>query len=83
MSSCGINFAVRFSAVNHRKGIMESTAERRHDDQLRAVIEQAIEFKSTIGQSVAMSFLVEHYVPLPLLQRVLMRTGKLSHEIST
>lgn len=52
---------------------MEITIERRHDDALRAVINQAIEFKQTLGPAVAASFLVEHYVPSPLLQRVLMR----------
>lgn len=51
---------------------MESTAERRSDNELRAIIDQAIEFRKTLGQSVAVSFLVEHHVPPPLLQRVLM-----------
>jgi hypothetical protein len=53
-------------------GIMEIVPERRHDDESRAVIDQAIEFKKTLGQNVDVSFLVEHYVPPPLLQRVLM-----------
>ena len=55
---------------------MEITAERRRDVELRTVIDQAIEFKKTLGQSVAVSFLVEHYVPPPLLQRVLMAPAK-------
>ena len=54
---------------------MEITIERRHDDGLRAVIDQAIELKKTSGQSVAVSFLVENYVPPPLLQRVLIQPG--------
>ncbi len=52
---------------------MEITTERRHDPQLRAVIDQAIEFKKSIGKSSAISFLVEHHVPPPLLERVLMQ----------
>jgi hypothetical protein len=35
---------------------MEITIERRHDDALRAVINQAIEFKQTLGPAVAASF---------------------------
>ncbi len=51
---------------------MENT-DRRKDAELRAVIDQAIEFKKTMGQGVAMSFLAEHYIPSPLLERVLVR----------
>ena len=51
---------------------MESNTERRHDLQMRAVIDQAIEFKRSLGMGGAVSFLVEHHVPPPLLQRVLM-----------
>ena len=57
---------------------MEIAVERRHDDALRAVIDQAIEFKRTLGQRIAVSFLVEHYVPPPLLQRVLMQANPVS-----
>ena len=52
---------------------MELNTERRHDIQLRAVIDQAIEFKNSLGIGGAVSFLVEHHVPPPLLQRVLMQ----------
>ena len=55
---------------------MEINTERRHDVQLRAVIDQAIEFKKSMGASGAVSFLVEHHVPPPLLQRVLMQTNE-------
>ncbi len=55
---------------------MEMVAERRSDGEMRAVIDQAIEYKKTLGQGVAVSFLVEHYVPLSLLQRVLMQDAK-------
>ncbi|MBC7415337.1 MAG: hypothetical protein H7327_10435 [Herminiimonas sp.] len=51
---------------------MEGNTERRHDLQLRAIIDQAIEFKNSLGTGGAVSFLVEHHVPPPLLQRVLM-----------
>lgn len=60
---------------------MEVTAERRSDTKMRAVIDQAIEFKKTLGQRVAVSFLVEHYVPPPLLQRVLMQTVEPSCDV--
>lgn len=56
---------------------MEISTERRHDLQLRAVIDQAIEFKNSIGIVGAVSFLVEHHVPPPLLQRVLMPATEL------
>lgn len=46
--------------------------ERRSDDAMREVITQALEFKNTLGQSGAVAFLVEHHVPPPVLQRVLM-----------
>ena len=59
---------------------MKATVERRHDTELRAVIDRAIEFKRTLGQSAAASFLVEHYVPPPLLQRVLMRAAEPSSD---
>ena len=62
---------------------MEITAERRSDTEMRAVIDQALEFKKTLGQSVAVSFLVEHHVPPPLLQRVLMQTVKPSRDVGT
>ena len=52
---------------------MNLNTERRHDLELRAVIDQAVEFKRSIGTSGAVSFLVEHHVPPPLLQRVLMQ----------
>ena len=55
---------------------MEMVAERRTDGELRAVIDQAIEYKKTLGQNVAVSFLVEHYVPPCLLQRVLMQEAE-------
>ena len=51
---------------------MESMLERRSDDAMREVITQALEFKNTLGQSSAVAFLVEHHVPPPVLQRVLM-----------
>ena len=54
---------------------MNINTERRHDLELRAVIEQAVEFKRSIGTAGAVSFLVEHHVPPPLLQRVLMQTN--------
>ena len=55
---------------------MESTVKRRHDDELRAVIDRAIEFKKTLGQCVAVPFLVENYVPSPLLQRAMMDASR-------
>ena len=55
---------------------MEMVAERRSDSEMRAFIDQAIEYKKTLGQCVAVSFLVEHYVPPSLLQRVLMQNAK-------
>ena len=55
---------------------MEMVTERRSDSVMRAVIDQAIEYKKTLGQGVAVSFLVEHYVPASLLQRVLMQDAK-------
>ena len=53
---------------------MGMITERRTDDALRAVMDQAIYFKQTLGRSVAVAFLVEHNIPPPLLQRVLMET---------
>ena len=51
---------------------MEPIVERRHDDGLRAVIDQAIHVQKTMGRSAAVALLVEHNVPPPLLHRVLM-----------
>ena len=60
---------------------MEIVGERRHDAGLRAVIDQAIELKKILGQSVAVSFLVEQYVPSPLLHQVLARTAQPSSDV--
>ena len=60
---------------------MEIIVDRRHDVELRAVINQALEFKRTLGRGVAVSFLVEHYVPPPLLQRILIEDGGRSSEV--
>jgi hypothetical protein len=49
MSSRRLNFAVQFLAANPG-GIMEIVPERRHDDELRAVIDQAIEFKKHLDR---------------------------------
>lgn len=48
-------------------------SDRRHDDDTRLLIDQAIQFKQTLGRAVAVSFLVEHHVPPPVLQRVMMQ----------
>ena len=60
---------------------MEITIERRHDVELRAVINQALELKEILGQSAAVSFLVEQYVSSPLLHQVLMRTAQPSSDV--
>lgn len=54
---------------------MNLNTERRNDLELRAIIDQAVEFKRSIGTAGAVSFLVEHHVPPPLLQRVLMQAN--------
>ena len=61
---------------------MEITVERRRDVELSTVIDRAIELKKALGQSAAASFLVEHYVPPPPLQRVLMRAAEPSIDIA-
>ncbi|GAC1412636.1 MAG: hypothetical protein NVSMB6_14510 [Burkholderiaceae bacterium] len=54
---------------------MNLMSERRLDDAMRAVVTQAIEFRKTLGQAGAVLFLVEHHVPPPVLQRVLIQTS--------
>lgn len=52
---------------------MEQIPDRRHDEDMRGVIDQAMEFKRTLGQSFAVSFLVEHHIPPTVLHRVLIQ----------
>jgi hypothetical protein len=54
---------------------MDSQDDRRKDNQTRTLIEEALVFKDTVGRTAAVSFLVEHHVPPPVLQRVLMEPG--------
>ena len=49
---------------------MDVTVARRRDDALWAAIDQRGVFSRALGRNFAVSFLVEHYVTTPLLQRV-------------
>ncbi len=51
---------------------MDTQLDRRLDNETRVLVEKAISFKDTVGRSGAIAFLVEHHVPPPVLQRVLM-----------
>ncbi len=51
---------------------MDNQLDRRLDSETRVLVEKAITFKDTVGRSGAVAFLVEHHVPPPVLQRVLM-----------
>lgn len=52
---------------------MESTNERRHDVELRVTVDQAIEYARTHGQAAAVTYLVENYVPPPLVEHIMRR----------
>lgn len=51
---------------------LDLQSDRRRDDDTRLLIDQAIQFKQSLGRAAAVSFLVEHHVPPPVLQRVMM-----------
>ena len=50
---------------------MESTNERRSDFELRVTVDQATEYAKTHGQAAAVTYLVENYVPPPLVERIM------------
>lgn len=52
---------------------MESTYDKRIDVELRMTVDQALEYARTHGQAAAVTYLVENYVPSPLVERIVRR----------
>ena len=52
---------------------MESTNERRSDVESQVTVDQAIEYAKTHGQAAAVTYLVENYVPPPMVERIMRR----------
>lgn len=54
---------------------MDIINERRSDGDLRGTVDQAIEYARTHGHAAAATYMVENYVPSPLVERIMRRVA--------